>query len=259
MIEWQKDQYGAILGKKTLLVSYGGNCLRIVFSQTSCKMTVNSPDSLQGNHEEADTLIAFHAASVTGSLLIRASDTDVIPYELLENNDDGNLIKLFSSMSSREEPSQKKAEEYVCSLYGMKDVKEVNRARHNKLVQMTGKINQENPMANVKKVDRALLLPCGKALSNKTRRAHYVSIVWDNADSPQPDHDLDPLQYGWKDEHGYYTPDWYPGPAEPDNLFGGDRRSEGVENTDEDAGGQTEDLYDDDTDIDTDSGPDQRK
>ncbi|XP_064653262.1 uncharacterized protein LOC135503582 [Lineus longissimus] len=78
MIEWQEDQYGAILGKKTLLVSYGGNCLRIVFSQTSCKMTVNSPDSLQGNHEEADTLIAFHAASVTGSLLIRAADTDVI-------------------------------------------------------------------------------------------------------------------------------------------------------------------------------------
>ena len=41
-------------------------------------MTVDYPHSLQVKHEEADTLLAFHAAHVPGSVLVRASDTDVM-------------------------------------------------------------------------------------------------------------------------------------------------------------------------------------
>ena len=64
------------------------------------------------------------------------------PYEILENDTDGALIKFFCNMSSREEPSLQIAEEYVCALYGMKSVKDVNEARYMKLVQMTGKISK---------------------------------------------------------------------------------------------------------------------
>ncbi|XP_014678737.1 PREDICTED: uncharacterized protein LOC106818551, partial [Priapulus caudatus] len=78
MIEWQKAHYGPILGRKTLIVSHGGKCLRIEYDEVSEKMTVDHPNLLQGSHEEADTLLAFHAATATGTLLIRASDTDVI-------------------------------------------------------------------------------------------------------------------------------------------------------------------------------------
>jgi len=74
-------------------------------------------------------------------------------------------------------------------------------------------------MANVKKVDCALLPPCAKTLRNKTRRAHFISIVWGNADSAHPGEGLDPLNYGWKDKNGDYAPDWFSGPALPDYLF----------------------------------------
>ena len=30
---------------------------------------------------------------------------------------------------------------------------------------------------------------------------------------------MDPLNYGWRDKNGCYTPDWFLGPAIPDNLF----------------------------------------
>ena len=51
-------------------------------------------------------------------------------------------------------------------------------------------------MFNASKVDCALLLSCGKALRNKIQRGHYVSLIWDNADTSQPAVDLDPLHYG---------------------------------------------------------------
>lgn len=74
-------------------------------------------------------------------------------------------------------------------------------------------------MSKVKKVDCALLPPCGKTLRNKVKRAQYVSIIWGNADSAHPSQGLDPLEYGWKNDNGHYYPDWFPGPAEPDSLF----------------------------------------
>lgn len=56
-------------------------------------------------------------------------------------------------------------------------------------------------------------------MHNKLRRAHFISILWGNADSPHPGHGLDPLNYGWKEKNRYYTPDWFVGPAIPDDLF----------------------------------------
>jgi len=74
-------------------------------------------------------------------------------------------------------------------------------------------------MANVKKVDCALLAPCANTLHQKLRRAHLVSIIWGNADSPQPGDGLDPLDYGWKEKNGCYVPIWFSGPTLPDHLF----------------------------------------
>ena len=41
-------------------------------------MHVGYPAHPQGSHEEADTLLAFHASCVAGNAVIRASDTDVL-------------------------------------------------------------------------------------------------------------------------------------------------------------------------------------
>ena len=75
MKEWQKDHYGAVIGKWMVIASHGGNCICLEYNQISRQMTVNSPNSLQGKHEEADILLAFHAANVAGSVLVRALDT----------------------------------------------------------------------------------------------------------------------------------------------------------------------------------------
>lgn len=217
MTEWQKEHYGPVLGKKSLFVSHGGTCLRIEFNEINNKMSIVQPENLQGTHEEADTLLAYHAATASGNLLVRASDTDVMviiigmlgrnmmagtpvksifmdcgsgnsrrfiditsiakaletkqdhlaaalpglhafsgcdytaafhrkgkirPYQVLENDNDGNLIEFFCSMSSKGELDVKMAEVYVNSLYGMENYQDVNQARFNRVVQMTGKIDK---------------------------------------------------------------------------------------------------------------------
>ncbi len=76
--EWQKDHYGPVLARKILIVSHGGNCVRITYNEQDSRMSVERPANLQGSHEEADTLLAFHASTATGNLVIRASDTDVL-------------------------------------------------------------------------------------------------------------------------------------------------------------------------------------
>lgn len=78
---------------------------------------------------------------------------------------------------------------------------------------------QKDPLSNIKKVDCALLPPCAKSLWHKTQRAHYIGIIWGNADSKEPAHGLDPQKYGWKVENGHFTPDWFLGPAMPDDIF----------------------------------------
>ena len=69
--EWQKSEYQIYLGNKTLFVSYGGHCVKIYSA-------VEIPPELQGSHDEADTLIAFHASLCEGNLVVRATDTDII-------------------------------------------------------------------------------------------------------------------------------------------------------------------------------------
>ena len=59
-------------------MSYGGNCLQLTFNELDWKMHVRYPANLQGSHEEADTLLAFHASSLDGHAVIRASDTDIL-------------------------------------------------------------------------------------------------------------------------------------------------------------------------------------
>ena len=61
-----------------MVVSHGGSCVSLAFNEHESKITVEYPVHLQGCHEEADTLLAFHAANAIGNLVIRASATDVM-------------------------------------------------------------------------------------------------------------------------------------------------------------------------------------
>lgn len=113
-------------------------------------------------------------------------------------------------------------------------------------------------MENIKKVDCALLPPCKKTLINKLARAHFVSIFWGNADSPEPDHDLDPVQYGWKLEDGHYKFDWFSGSSVPEELFvepNNDRIDEQPEEDIDEESDDDDEFVEDNIDIGDVSGP----
>ena len=76
-----------------------------------------------------------------------------------------------------------------------------------------------NPLANVKRVDCALLPPSRRTLQMKVRRAQYVTILWTNAATASPGDGLSPTEYGWSVNDNLLQPIWFQGPAVPDTLF----------------------------------------
>ena len=78
----------------------------------------------------------------TGSALTTAfyRKGNIKPREVPEKDTEGTLIQLFNRIVPEDQPDQSKADEFTCSLYGMKGyVKDVNETRHVKLCQMTVK------------------------------------------------------------------------------------------------------------------------
>ena len=75
MTEWKKLEYAQVIRDKIVYESHGGQCWRYVASDNGVEIDI--PDQFQGNHEEADTLIARHAKQLCGkSVMVRSSDTD---------------------------------------------------------------------------------------------------------------------------------------------------------------------------------------
>ena len=87
---------------------------------------------------------------------------------------------------------------------------------------------QDNPLANIKKVDCSLLPPCLAALQMKIRRTQYVATMWTHAVTAYPNAGLLPTDYGWNANGSILKPTWFEGPAVPDSLF-----SNGSNNTDD--------------------------
>jgi hypothetical protein len=77
--EIRKQHYAPIVVNKTVYVSHGGKCLKLRVNSMGI-LIVEEPTEFQGNHEEADTLLAFHAYRIGGRIMVRSSDTDVSSY-----------------------------------------------------------------------------------------------------------------------------------------------------------------------------------
>ena len=78
---------------------------------------------------------------------------------------------------------------------------------------------QENPLANIKRIDCALLPPSRPTLEMKVRRAQYVAALWTHAVTASPGDGLSPTDYGWCVKDNLLKPTWFEGPAIPDTLF----------------------------------------
>lgn len=103
MEEWRKPEYAAIVGRKTLYVSHGGACIELK-SNGDNQLEIDQPSSFQCHHEEADTLIAFHAREISdGNILVRSSDTDVfiILLGLCGRSTGMNIIMDYGSGNNR--------------------------------------------------------------------------------------------------------------------------------------------------------------
>ncbi|XP_033097629.1 uncharacterized protein LOC117101706 [Anneissia japonica] len=113
----------------------------------------------------------------------------------------------------------KVASEFVCRMYGQSKTQDVNEARYNKLIKMNGKVDQENPLANIKRIDCALLPPSSRTLEMKIRRTQYITVLWTRAVTSSPSDSLSPTDYGWSVNENLLKPIWFEGPAIPDSLF----------------------------------------
>ena len=85
----------------------------------------------------------------------------------------------------------KPCEEFICSLYGLKNHKDVNSARCHKLLQIAKCKDQDLSKDKLKKVNCDMLPPCRDTLKNKILRANMVSLIWGRADQKNPGQDLD--------------------------------------------------------------------
>ena len=78
MIEWRMDHYGPVVGNKTVYISHGGKCM-MMQNNNDHDLVITEQVNLQSQHEEADTLVAFHAKQAPeGNILVRSTDTDVL-------------------------------------------------------------------------------------------------------------------------------------------------------------------------------------
>lgn len=89
---------------------------------------------------------------------------------------------------------------------------------------------QENPLANIKRVDCAMLPPCRQTLEMKIQRSQYVATLWMRAMTAAPGQGISPIDYGWSVEDKCLKPTWFEGPAIPRSLFtdGSDDGAEGI-------------------------------
>ncbi|KAK3895072.1 hypothetical protein Pcinc_001168 [Petrolisthes cinctipes] len=241
--EWGKEHYCNIFGGKTGIVSYGGDCYQYIPDDQLQMISVTKPAHLQGDHEEADTLIAFHAATITaGHIIVRASDTDMlviligaIGSQRPEVRSVSNRIldcgmgntRRFINVSNIVEVLEECKSglpqalpgyhaftgcDFTSAFYRKGKVKPFNNMKKDatrKFVEMfismgdiTGDVDAdiaskfENPLANIKRVDCALLPPTRQTLKMKIRRSQYVAALWRQATEASPGSGLRPSDFG---------------------------------------------------------------
>ena len=63
MEEWKKPLYGPILRRKIVYISHSGTCMKMRHKEEV--LEIEGAQHLQCQHEEADTLLAFHANNIS--------------------------------------------------------------------------------------------------------------------------------------------------------------------------------------------------
>ena len=108
-------------------------------------------------------------------------------------------------------------EHYVCSMYGKRNIKNINEVRLTMFKENYSTKNDRDPLNEIKGMNPCSLPPCHQVLLNKTRRANYIGNIWKNAHLPYPSSNS-PEENGWRKSDGYYAINWYDGDQLPQNI-----------------------------------------
>lgn len=109
------------------------------------------------------------------------------------------------------------ASKRVCHIYGQYKTNGIYEVRYNKLTQLSDKVDVNNPLTNVKRVDCALLSPCLQTLNMKVQRTKYVTTLWTEARTTTTVSGMVPIEYGWHMNNGILETIWFKGPAMSDD------------------------------------------
>jgi hypothetical protein len=131
-----------------------------------------------------------------------------------------SFIECFGALGKTQSLPEKElatTEEFVCILYGRKNLKKVDNARFAMFLQNYAPKKIEDPMAKIKGINPSSMPPCKAVLANKIKRANYVASVWKNAGLVQPC-TLSPEESGWILDDGSYKIKWFDGDQLPKSL-----------------------------------------
>jgi len=130
-------------------------------------------------------------------------------------------ISAFTKLGSNEsvEPQVSATlEQFVCCMYGVHKVTDMNDTRFAIFKKSYAPRYEDNPIEKIKSTDPCCLPPCKDVLQQKIKRANYVAHLWKNARNSNP------IQFQAHD-HGWKLVDtnkleivWFEGSQSPSNL-----------------------------------------
>lgn len=140
------------------------------------------------------------------------------PFSIMAKSND--FIECFIQMSKSLEDRDnifERIEEFVCHMYGLNRLKQVNEARV-VLFEKTYKfLDTETFKLPKKGIDGSSLPPCKSELYQQFLRACYIAQIWSNAYLKVPTSD-DPEDYGWEEINNKYDFTWFFGSQLPTSI-----------------------------------------
>ncbi|CAG9814138.1 unnamed protein product [Phaedon cochleariae] len=111
----------------------------------------------------------------------------------------------------------KDIEEYVCEIYGNRELSSVNKARFEIFLDCYKPKSNQSPFGGIKNFEASQIPPCKDTLICKIRRTNQIAATWKFAFSEKPNF-FNPEGNGWVEEDGEYKINWFESEQFPQNL-----------------------------------------
>ena len=165
----------------------------------------------------SNAIPAIHAFTGCDYLPAFSRKAKTRPLSILEKNKEFQIA--FASLGTSEtiqEDTVKIIEQFVCTMYGNKNLESVNACRYQMFMKIY-KPKNKNPLSSVKGIDGSSLPPCKSVLMEQIKRTNSVCSIWRNAIEFNPKI-IPPNGNGWNLIGGKYSPTWFEGDMAPSTL-----------------------------------------